>query len=286
MVLFLLLVFIAGIIFWAFWIEPNRYQINSHPVQIRKKLSRPLRILHLSDIHFAWPNASLSRFFDRLAGIEADFVFLTGDIIDCDEGIRECIENLKKLKPRYGQFAVFGNHDYYNYRFMDVFMHNFPGQGRPLLPNQAEAFEKVLTENGVRVLKNETASLAVDGTELLIHGLDDPTTGRANIRAAMQNFDSGKVNLLLTHTVDVFLDIGEGEIDVSFSGHSHGGQIRIPGFGPVITHTSLGRPYVDGIVAVKGAVCSISRGINANRYMRARFFCPPEAILLTVHGLR
>ena len=282
--LFLFLVIVGCLAIWAFLIEPNQIQLNRHEVMIRKNLPRPLKILHLSDIHFAWPKAHIDRFFDRLAAEPLDFVFITGDIMDCDEGITECLKNLKKLKPKYGQYAVFGNHDYYNYRLIDVFMHNFPGQGRPLLPNNVETFQKALEEHGIRVMKNETDKVQVEGAEILIHGLDDPTTGRANVRVAMDHFDESKTNLLLTHTVDVFLDIGENEIDVSFSGHSHGGQIRIPLIGPVFTHTTLGRPYVSGLMDVKGAVCSISRGMNANRYLRARFLCPPEAIILTVNG--
>lgn len=273
-----------ALLVWTTWIEPRLYEINRHTVTIHKWLDHPLKILHLSDIHFAKPDRVLSAFFDRLAKEHFHFVFITGDIMDCEDGIPVCVENVKKLRPSHGMYAVFGNHDYYYYGFADVFIHNFPGQNKPLREHRAERLKQALEEVGVRVLRNETEPVFVDGIPMLIHGLDDPTTGRANVREAMQNFDSKKINILLTHTVDVFLDIGENEIDLSFSGHSHGGQVRFPFIGPVITHTTIGRQYASGVLPLKGAVCSISRGMGASRFFYSRLLCRPEAIMLSVTG--
>jgi len=272
------------LLIWAFWIEPRLIQLSRHEIVLRKTLPRPVHILHLSDTHFAGPHKAISRFFDRLSGELVDFVVVTGDIMDCEEGLPFCLENLKKLKTRYGIFAVFGNHDYFDFQFADVFLHNFPGQGRPLITQRVDFFEQSLEEAGIRVLRNETETVVIENIPLLIHGLDDPTTGHADLLKAMQNFDPGKINILLTHTIDAFLDLGEDQIDLSFSGHSHGGQIRLPLVGPLITHTSLGRPYAAGIFELKGAVCAVSRGLNASRFLCARLLCRPEAILLTVKG--
>ncbi len=284
--LFLEFVFFLGlgVLGWAVFVEPKLFQINRYPVKIRKSLPKPIRILHLSDIHFSSPQKSLARFFDRLAKEDVHLVFVTGDIIDCEAGIPFCVENLRKLRPRYGTFAVLGNHDYYDYRFEDVVIHNFPGQGFPKNSQNTALLERALKDMGVSVLKNETVAKEVEGGVLLIHGLDDPTTGRANVRKAMENFDPKFPNLLLTHTVDAMLDVGENEMDLCFSGHSHGGQIRLPFIGPIITHTMIGRPYASGIKPLKGTICSISRGVSASRHFFLRLLCPPEAIILTVVG--
>ncbi len=244
-----------------------------------------MRILHLSDTHFARSNPWLTRFFKRLAAEEYDLIVLTGDIIDCEEGIHSCVETLKWLKAKRGFYAVFGNHDYYDYHLKDIFIHNFPGQPKPETLNPSEVLKEALKNTGVSVLFNETREVMVREVPVLIHGLDDPTTGRANVRETLSRFDPQKINLLLTHTVDAFLDIGEGEIDVSFSGHSHGGQIRLPFLGPILTHTIMGRAYAAGIVRVKGAVCSISRGIGYGRFLPFRLLCPPEAVILDVYGV-
>ena len=265
---------------WMF-LESSHYQITRRSAGTAKIISRPLSILHLSDIHFRGEDKKLGRFFEKMGQETYDFVFITGDIFDCPEGAAGAAL-FKKLKTRYGIYAVFGNHDYYNYGFWDMAFHYTHGQGRPHQAQPAGLFETALEEAGVRLLRNETAEIRVDGTPVLIHGLDDPVTGHANIREAMLNFNPRKLNILLTHSVDVFLDIGENEIDFSFSGHSHGGQIRLPVLGPLLTHTALGRHYADGIRELKGAVCSISRGIGTSRFYRIRFLCPPEAIALEV----
>ncbi len=284
MMIFLLsatLLMAAGFV-WTFWIEPRSYQINRHSVRIRKSLPREIRIIHLSDIHFAGDDPHLGRFFDRLAGEKVDFVFLTGDILDCAAGLESCIQNLKKLRPSCGSFAVFGNHDYYDYRLWDVFGRSAPGKKKPRRLNPIELFQNVLEKNGVRVLRNETVEVSVNGHPVVIHGLDDPVTGRANVRKTLENFQPEKINILLTHTIDVFLDIGEDEIDLSFSGHSHGGQVCAPMIGPIVIHTVFGREFVSGVQQLKGAHCSISRGLGASRYFFFRFLAPPEAIVLTV----
>ncbi len=261
--------------------EASRYQINPRFALVRKKLSRPLRILHLSDIHFRGKDRGLELFFEKLGKEACDFVFITGDIFDCAKGASQA-GLFKKLKPRYGTYAVFGNHDYYNYGLFDMAIHYSPGQGKPHRPQPAGIFEKALEHAGVRLLRNETVEVKVDGVPVLIHGLDDPITGRANVRQAMLNFKPAKLNILLTHSIDVFLDIGENEIDLSFSGHSHGGQVCLPGIGPILTHTLLGRQYAEGVKILKGAACSISRGIGTSRFYRIRLLCRPEAILLEV----
>ncbi|MDP3920259.1 MAG: metallophosphoesterase [Candidatus Omnitrophota bacterium] len=249
-----------------------------------KALGASLKVLHLSDIHFAGKIRALDQFFDRIAAEDVDLVFLTGDVIDHEKGIPSCVENLKKLKPRIGKYAVFGNHDYYNYRLSDCFKHHFPGQGVPESLNPIERLAEGYADAGVHLLKNETVEILNGRTPLLIHGLDDPTTGKANLRTTMKNFDPEKINLLLTHTIDVFLDIGEGEIDVSFSGHSHGGQVRMPYYGAVLTHTMMGRAYAAGIIRHQGATCVVSRGMGSSRYTPVRFLCRPEALLIEIHG--
>jgi len=261
-----------------------QFEINRHEVILRKKTAKSFSILHLSDIHFTGPNPPLDQFFEKLSLETYDLIVLTGDIIDNESGVCQAVKTLAQLKSRCGFFAVFGNHDYYDYQFKDALLHNFPGQSKPETLNPSETLKAALEGAGIVVLRNETIEIDVQGTALLIHGLDDPTTGRASIRKTLENYDAAKINVLLTHSIDAFYDIGEDEIDLSFSGHSHGGQVRLPVIGPILTHTTMGRSYASGIRQVKGAVCSISRGIGFGRVLPFRLLCPPEAIVLTVTG--
>jgi predicted MPP superfamily phosphohydrolase len=266
-------------------VAPYQFQVNRHDVTLRKKTAKPFSVLHLSDIHFTGPCPALERFFEKLSQETYDLIVLTGDIIDCETGIASAVNLLPQLKSRYGFFAVFGNHDYYDYQLKDACFHNFPGQSKPKKLNPAEELKTALEGAGIVVLRNQTREIDMNGAALLIHGLDDPTTGRASIRKTLENYDAAKINLLLTHSIDAFYDIGEDEIDLSFSGHSHGGQVRLPALGPIVTHTTMGRAYASGILKLKGAACSISRGIGFGRVLPFRLLCPPEAIILTVAGV-
>ena len=284
MILFLTCLFCFGtfVLFWSV-VESCQRQINLHTVTLsKKKLSRPLRVLHLTDIHFSTSDRRLSLFFDRLAKEVYDLVVITGDIFDAESGIETAKENLRKLKAKAGIYAVFGNHDYYDYLLWDIATMGLRGRRHPDTQQPVELFEKALAEAGVTLLKNEKASFQWDGQTISLYGLDDPTTGHADIEKTMHDDHPEDINILLTHTIDAFFYIGENEIDVSFSGHSHGGQIRFPWIGPLITHTQLGPTYAAGIKELKGAVCSISRGVGASRFFSLRLLCRPEAIILNL----
>lgn len=282
----ILILCVLGVLFFLYMnkVALYQYEINRHDVTLRKKISKPLTILHLSDIHFTGPQPRLERFFLELSREEYDVIVLTGDIIDCEAGIPEAVKILSRLKSRFGFYAVFGNHDYYDYQLKDAVFHNFPGQAKPKGLNPSDKLKTALEGAGIQVLMNETREICAGDTAILVHGLDDPTTGRASIRKTLEKFDAQKANLLLTHSIDAFYDIAEDEIDLSFSGHSHGGQVRLPFWGPIATHTMMGRAYASGLLKVKGAVCSISRGIGFGRVLPFRLLCPPEAIVLTITG--
>lgn len=262
--------------------EVHHFEINRHDALITKPVEQPVRILHLSDTHFSGPNHAMARFFDRLGSEEYDLVVYTGDIIDSPEGIPRAVDNLKKLKARYGVFCVLGNHDYYDYHWSDLFMHHLPWQSRQRDSNESEKLIRELRAAGFHVLRNEAVPVTIGKTRCLIHGIDDPTTKHHDIDAVRRHFDPECINILLTHTIDVFFGIGKGEVDLSFSGHSHGGQVRLPLIGPVLTHTRFGRDYCSGLVEMKGAQCMVSRGIGCGRSNYFRLLCPPEAVVLTL----
>lgn len=270
--------FCAAALAWTFLYEPNSFELQTWQVSFFHKLKRKYRILHLTDIHFAAPRKSLSRFFDRLAREQWDFIFVTGDIFDCEAGADTGTAELKKLKAKFGKFAVFGNHDHFDYQLQDV-VHAL---GRhPEKRNNVGLFEKALSKADVQLLRNKTVSVKTEDP-ILIHGLDDPVTEHADYAGLQANLDPKKTNILLTHTIDAFFHIPENAVQLSFSGHSHGGQVRIPGWGAFITHTRLGRAYAQGLHQFKGAFCVVSRGMGTSRFFAFRLFCRPQAISVEV----
>ncbi len=266
---FLLFILCSGLaaLIWAVAIEPSLFRVRIFQFKHPKPLKRPYKILHLSDIHFAGPHRKLSHFFEKLALETYDFIFLTGDIFDCDEGAPHGTNELKKLKARHGMFAVWGNHDYYDYKFRDVFMQF---NKYPATLNKLDVLEKALTDAGVRLLKNETIEVSTGHDIFLIHGLDDHVTQHAEFDKIVPKIHPEKHNLLLTHTIDVFLHLPEGKMDISFSG-------------PISTHTRFGADYARGMRPLKGTACVVSQGMGTSRFFKFRFWCPPEAVVLEIN---
>ncbi len=272
---------VLGLLFWSAWIEPRWFHINTYCIQLKKKLPHPLRILHLSDIHFEAHDHGLDRFFKRLSQDEFDLIFITGDIIDHDAGVPHAVHSLSRLRAKLGIFAVLGNHDFYNYRLRDALNGNLPfGKRDPQLRNNVQMLIESLEAIGIHFLQNSSYELPSFGGAVRIHGLDDPTTGKADYAKVNPSLDQEAVHLVLAHSLDAIRHLNQEKIDMIFSGHSHGGQIRLPIIGPIITHTRMPRRYASGVHRLKETTCVVSRGVHAGRAFRLRFLCPPEAIVI------
>lgn len=272
----ILFILLGGIIFlwvWTHFIETNWFHLKKVTIRLKKPLARPIQILHLSDLHCVKKRIFLEQFFDRLAKLKTDFVFVTGDLIDHPGGIQHCVRQLKKLKPDRGIYAVLGNHDYRNY---------FPFICTWERPETHE-LKQALIETGVRILHNENISVELSQTEeAVIIGIDDPVTGRDDIEKAFQGIKNGTIHLALIHSPSRFPTLHFQDIDVAFSGHTHGGQIRIPGKGPLpwVYHIE---PIIDSTDRF-GFVGIVSKGLAAQPLLSLRFFCRPEALLVRIEG--
>lgn len=270
------------LLFWMIWVEPRWFVLRRRRIFLRKELKAPVRILHLSDTHFLKTTKALEKFFDELARESVDLVFLTGDIIERIGALREGVGLLKKLKPAAGFYAVFGNHDYYDIRFWDALRFAFTRKLAAVRVQRVSLIERAFLEAGIRILRNETALVRVRGTDILVHGLDDPVTRHADVSKIQTSIDERKINVLLSHSVDILREIGGGRLDVVFSGHTHGGQVCLPFWGPLMVYSEMGRRFVSGMNRYRGTYCSVSRGLATDRFLSIRLLCRPEAILLTL----
>ena len=276
-----------GVLFiWVQWIEPHWPHLRRISVRIQKSLPGPLTILHLSDLHFTKNHFHLNRFFNRLAKLEPDLVLVTGDFMDSTEGIPFCIANLRKLKPRKGIYAVFGNHDYRSYPPLGVWRHLFTNQDsftwRP--ESELTQLKEALAQVGVKVLFNQSVTLPLaKGSELVLVGLDDPVSGRSDIDRAFSGIRNGALRIAMTHSPMTFPSLSEHGVDLAFAGHTHGGQIRIPGMGPLAVLRSRVSPIIDS-TSEYGFHGIVSRGMGAQPIVRMRLFCRPEAVLIRVEG--
>jgi predicted MPP superfamily phosphohydrolase len=208
---------------------------------------------------------------------------VTGDLIDGPGGIEPCIANLKKLKPKKGTYVVLGNHDYKIFPFIHQIKRIVTGRIIGVDRPETELFKKRLIEEGLGLLINEHVRLDwLDGLAVNIIGIDDPITGRANYNQAFQGIRDAALQLALIHSPTHFAVLEKHDIDAAFAGHTHGGQIRIPGMGPLplVYHIE---PIIDSTDRY-GFPGIVSRGMGASPFLRIRLFCRPEALLVVIKG--
>ncbi len=283
-----------------------------------------LRILHVSDTHFPANGASLERFAELVAEVEYDIVFASGDYVETAAGWDSAVEAFSLLHAPFGVYASLGAHDYLSpistmAEWSGAMRRRALG-GRRRLVDPAPFVER-LEDLGVRVLRNEWTQTEISGEILRISGAGDDSVGMARLdRALPPDDDAGSANgtdgadsqggpdgaggadsangpdgadgansadgltVLLTHSPDALLRL-QHPPPLSFCGHTHGGQIRIPGYGAPVRHSQLvDRRQTAGVFQRNGAQVIVSQGFGT-AIVPLRLLCPPEIGLvhLTTH---
>jgi len=223
-----------------------------------------VRLLLISDLHagpFVSP-AELLRATDRLAALRTDLILVVGDLITSRvTEIETHRAALARLEAPLGVFAVLGNHDHYS--------------GQP-----EQVIERV-RGLGIEVLHNRSVALERDGARLSLAGVDDALVGSPDLDAALRNCRPPVV--LLSHNPDLVFEAARRQVALMLAGHTHGGQIRLPGL-PVLVRQSRYR-LDHGRYRAGSTELVVSRGIGAVG-LPLRLFCAPEAVLLTLRRSR
>ncbi|MBT2661199.1 metallophosphoesterase [Bacillus sp. ISL-45] len=214
MVLFLIFSALIGVVF--FFANRNTKKVEINTISVSRPnievSSNNLKILHLSDLHLENISVNPNELYNIVSGQPVDLIALTGDFLDRKRSIpklRGYLEVLNKLNPKYGMYAVFGNHDYV------------------LKGKNFEALKRTLEDNGCQTLQNEHITIKVNGEKLNIIGIDNYSTHHSDVHKAYLNVPEG-YNLVLTHDPNVVLEMEEIHFDYLLSGHFHGGQIHWP----------------------------------------------------------
>lgn len=222
-----------------------------------------LRILHLTDLHLDGLADDGSALVRVLNGLSFDLCLLTGDYRFLTHGSCEDVDTmLPRIAPALhcslGVHAVLGNHDFIE---------------------QVAAME----ENGISVLLNESVALEVESEALYLVGVDDPHFyGSHDLHRAFAGVPQGSFSLLLAHSPELYADAAAMGGNLYFCGHTHGGQICLPGGVPVITHSTAPRRFCSGAWNHEDMRGYTSRGVGCSA-VAARFNCPPE---ITLHTLK
>ncbi|MEZ5966901.1 MAG: metallophosphoesterase [Planctomycetota bacterium] len=219
-----------------------------------------MKLAFLSDLHAGscMDERDLCRIFARVMETAPDAVCLGGDLINTRE--REILlyrEPLKLLRAPLGVFAVPGNHDHFFGRDIGLW----------------QAF---LQDQGVQVLCNRGMRLEREGAGVWLCGVDDLTEATPDLAAALQGWNGQEPVVLLSHHPDFFFEAAAVGVDVTLSGHTHGGQIRV--FGKVLCqHSRFG--WLQGRVINNGHQLYVSRGVGVT-VLPVRYGAPPEIPVL------
>ena len=242
------------------WLDVEKLQI---PLKNLSPTLEGFKIVQLSDLHL-YPFTTIEfikKAVTMVGALQPDLVALTGDfVLHKAEAIFELAPVLARLNPTYGLYAVFGNHD--------------------LWTNQ-EVVRAGLTEQGIPVLENAGRAIGVGPAQLYVAGVDDAWSGHPDLSEALAAAPSDVPVVLLAHEPDLADRFSlDGRVSLQLSGHTHGGQVRLPGIGPLIL-PRYGKKYDLGLYQVNDTWLYTNRGLGVIG-PPIRFNCRPEITEFTL----
>ncbi|PJA47680.1 hypothetical protein CO172_00265 [Candidatus Uhrbacteria bacterium CG_4_9_14_3_um_filter_36_7] len=263
-VLFFISSIIWLILFYGSFVEPRMLVTYTVPITLSDNATTTLRAVVIADPHLGpyKKSAWIERVVQKIETLDPDIIFFLGDAIYNKGHQAFDLWPLASLNAPYGKYAITGNHDYLNGGIQSV--------------------KDMLSQTGFTVLENEREQILVKEKSFTIIGIDDLWNGGNLTQAIDRSLPSEDLKILLSHNPEVVLYTSAREIDFTISGHTHGGQIRLPWIGSVPSlPTLLGRFYDKGLFFVQDKPLFISAGIGESG-PRARLWNPPEISLLLI----
>ena len=304
----------AGGLAWSL-AEAHRFRLRTATAPVLPHGAAPLRLLHLSDLHMIPRQADKKRWVSDLARLQPDAVVVTGDFLADQHAVPTALSTLAALGQFPGMF-VLGSNDYYAPTSLNPLKY-FAGPsalrvGRPELP--WGDLVAGLRSFGWHDLTNTEGRLDLQGVRIALRGIDDPHILRDRYELVDGPFP-GDVDLRLAVVHAPYLRVlnalAADDADLIIAGHTHGGQLCLPGGRALVTNCDLPRPMAKGLhtfepmpakyerdladgstpwtgpdpaTIAASPLLHVSAGLGTSPYAPVRFACPPEATLLTLIG--
>ncbi|MGL6183958.1 MAG: metallophosphoesterase [Clostridium chrysemydis] len=213
------------------YIERELLTVKKISLDFNDKGSEKLRVVQFTDTQLGefYTLENLEKAVEKINKLNPDIVVFTGDLIDNAakyKDIDKVSKVLSKINSKYGKYAIYGNHDY--------------GGGA------VRYYSRIMNKSGFEVLKNDSHLIKVKGKNIRILGADDGLMGSFNSRLTMSKINKDDINILLLHEPDLSEKFLNYKVDLILSGHSHGGQIDLPFYGPVVKNV-LSEKYTKGL---------------------------------------
>jgi predicted MPP superfamily phosphohydrolase len=277
----------AATLAYAALVERNMFTLRRFDVPVLEPDAEPLRILHLSDLHMMPDQQRKQEWVAALAGSDPDLVIVTGDNMADPDAVPGVLRALDPLLSLPGAF-VFGSNDYRGPVWKNPLQYLMPDreyvQGVEL---PAEELRAALTDAGWADLNNARTVLKAGGRSIELAGVDDPHIERDDYASVAGAISSGAdLHLGVTHTpASRVLDAMAADgFALLLAGHTHGGQVCVPGVGALTTNCDLPTSMAKGLHRWPGsdAWLHVSAGLGTHPTAPIRFACRPEASLLTL----
>ena len=272
---------------WASLVERRWFTLRHADVP-GPRGAATLRILHVSDLHLLPWQAGKIRWVQGLAALEADLVVATGDLLGHPEAIEPCVAALAPLSAAAPSLLVLGSNDFFAPGLRNPLKY-FTGPSK-VKPRQrrleTDRLVAGLTEAGWLLMDNQRTRVTTSAGTVDVMGLGDPHIGRDRPGqvdwtppAEPVALRLGLVHAPYRRALDALAD---GGCDLALAGHTHGGQVRVPGLGALVTNCDLPRRQARGLSRHGDMWLHVSAGLGTSMYAPVRFCCRPEATLLTV----
>lgn len=216
-----------------------------------------LRLGHLTDFHFGKHcHRDFARHaVDTLMELEPDVLAVTGDFLNFSKYLDECFDLLSKIQAPLGVYATCGNHDYWA---------------------GIEKIQAGIDRAGFELLEDRTVEVYRKGARFVLSGIES-RWNQSRIPLDYIPKDSSTLRIVLSHTPDEFPRLVSRDPHLVLAGHTHGGQVCFPFFGPVVVPSDFGRRYASGLFKQGNSLLYVSRGIGC--YPPFRMLCDPEVTL-------
>ncbi len=245
----------------------------------------PVRILHMSDLHLTPSQRKKQAWLRSLAALDAGFVIVTGDFWAHRDAMAPLMHALEPHLQKPGAF-VFGSNDYYGPKPKNPARYLLSDDGTRIHGEELawQALRERLTQAGWFDLTHRRERTAIGGVTVELRGVDDAHLERDDYRLVAGPRSDAELAIGVTHApyLRVLNAMDADGMDLVFAGHTHGGQLRVPGVGALVTNCDLDRARARGLHRHGNAWLHVSAGCGTNPFTPVRFACRPEATLLTL----